>query len=214
MESTVVRVIICLALGYLFGNVQTGLFVGKAKHVDIREHGSGNSGTTNAIRTLGLKAGLITFAGDFIKAVIPCLLVRFLIFPGFEITELLVLITGLGVILGHNYPVWLKFKGGKGIASSCGTMVAFDPLVIPFAAVFFFVPVLITRYVSLGSLVLSSFFVAYVSLTRKSDPYYIYMVIVTIVMLIFALIRHRTNLARLAAGNENKISLGGGKGEK
>ncbi|MBP5160010.1 MAG: glycerol-3-phosphate 1-O-acyltransferase PlsY [Lachnospiraceae bacterium] len=214
MDSTVVRVIICLCLGYAFGNIQTGLFVGKAKHVDIRQHGSGNSGTTNAMRTLGLGAGLITFAGDFIKAMIPCLLVRFLIYPGLDITELLVLIAGLGAILGHNYPCWLKFKGGKGIASSCGSIVTFDPLVIPFAAVCFFVPVLITRYVSVGSLLLSVCFVAFVSITRQGDPYYMYMVIVTVVMLVLAVIRHRTNISRLIAGNENKISLGGKKDGK
>ena len=95
--------IICLAAGYLFGLLQTGYIYGRLNKIDIRNYGSGNSGTTNALRVLGKKAGAVVFFGDFLKAFIPCILVRILFRDRPEIACLLVLYTGLGVILGHNY---------------------------------------------------------------------------------------------------------------
>ena len=106
--------IICLIIGYAFGLFQTGYFVGKLNHVDIRKTGSGNSGSTNALRVLGVKAGLMTFAGDVLKCVLPILLVR-QIFSGSDCLPLLAMYTGAGATLGHNYPFYLKFKGGKGL---------------------------------------------------------------------------------------------------
>ena len=102
--------IICLIIGYAFGLFQTGYFVGKLNHVDIRKTGSGNSGSTNALRVLGVKAGLMTFAGDVLKCVLPILLVR-QIFSGSDCLPLLAMYTGAGATLGHNYPFYLKFKG-------------------------------------------------------------------------------------------------------
>ena len=99
--------IICLAAGYLFGLLQTGYIYGRLNKIDIRNYGSGNSGTTNALRVLGKKAGAVVFFGDFLKAFIPCILVRILVRDRPEIACLLVLYTGLGVILGHNYPLSL-----------------------------------------------------------------------------------------------------------
>ena len=95
--------IICLIIGYAFGLFQTGYFVGKLNHVDIRKTGSGNSGSTNALRVLGVKAGLMTFAGDVLKCVLPILLVR-QIFSGSDCLPLLAMYTGAGATLGHNYP--------------------------------------------------------------------------------------------------------------
>ena len=118
--------VLCLAAGYLFGLIQTGYFYGKAHGVDIRKHGSGNSGTTNALRVLGKKAGLIVFAGDFLKAFIPCLLVRMFLGDGELYTHVLILYMGFGVTLGHNYPFYLGFKGGKGIAVMAGILMASD----------------------------------------------------------------------------------------
>lgn len=196
------KIIFCLLLGYAFGCFSTGLFVGKINKVDIRKYGSGNVGTTNALRTLGAKAGALTLAGDALKAVIPILLVRLLFFKNQDITELLALYAGLGVVIGHNYPIWLKFKGGKGIAATGGAMAAFDPLIVPVALPLFILIVAVTRYVSLGSLFVAVFFPVWVAIKYPGN---IHMLIVTLVFMTLAFIKHRSNIKRLFNGTENKI---------
>ena len=153
--------IICILIGYAIGLFQTGYIYGKTQHIDIREHGSGNAGTTNTLRTLGFKAGAITFAGDCGKAILA-IFISWLIFheqyP--EGIKLLGMYAGLGAVLGHNYPFYMKFKGGKGIASSVGIVFAFDWRMVPICAILFFTSVVPTGFMSLGSLgILSGFFV-------------------------------------------------------
>ncbi len=196
------KVLFCLIFGYAFGCFSTGYFVGKLNKVDIRQYGSGNVGTTNALRTLGAKAGIITLLGDVLKAVIPMLLIRFFIFPGYESIELLTLYAGIGVVLGHNYPCWLKFKGGKGIAATGGVMLAFDPLIVPIALPLFLIIVAITRYVSVGSLFVSVFFPVWVFFRHPGD---LHMMILSLIFMVLAIIKHRTNIMRLMNGTENKI---------
>lgn len=193
---------ICLVIGYLFGCIETGYIVGKMNHVDIRNYGSGNSGTTNALRTLGWKAGAITFLGDVFKAIVACLLVRFLLYPDMEVTSLLTLYTGLGVVLGHNYPFWLRGKGGKGIAATGGAMLAFDIRMVPIALAIFVIAVALTRYVSLGSLLVSIFFPIWVAIMYPGNYH---MLIVSCIFTILAFIKHRANINRLLHGTENKI---------
>jgi acyl phosphate:glycerol-3-phosphate acyltransferase len=196
------NIILCLALGYLFGCFSTGYFVGKINKVDIRNYGSGNVGTTNALRTLGAKAGAITLLGDLIKAIIPILMVRFLFFAKYDTVELLALYTGLGVVLGHNYPVWLKFKGGKGIAATGGAMAAFDPMLIPIALPLFVFVVAVTRFVSVGSLFVAVLFPVWIFITHSGD---LHMLSVSLLYMISAFIKHRSNIKRLMNGTENKI---------
>lgn len=106
--------LICLVIGYVFGLFQTAYFYGKAHGIDIREHGSGNSGTTNALRVLGTKAGLIVFAGDCLKCMIAVWIVRLTFGQSHpETLYLLCLYAGMGAILGHNYPFYMNFKGEK-----------------------------------------------------------------------------------------------------
>jgi acyl phosphate:glycerol-3-phosphate acyltransferase len=198
----ILKIILCLIFGYLFGCFSTGYFVGKMNKVDIRKYGSGNVGTTNALRTLGAKAGAITLLGDALKAVIPIVLVRLLFFPDYDHVELLALYTGLGVVFGHNYPVWLKFKGGKGIAATGGAMAAFDPLIIPIGLPLFILVVAITRYVSLGSLFIAVLFPIWIAIRHPGD---IHMLIVALVFMASAFIKHRSNIKRLMNGTENKI---------
>ncbi len=198
----ILKIIICLILGYAFGCFSTGYFVGRLNKVDIRNYGSGNVGTTNALRTLGARAGAITLVGDALKAVIPMLLVRFLIFPDYDFVQLMTLYAGFGVVLGHNYPVWLKFKGGKGIASTGGVMAAFDPLIIPFGAPLFIIVVAITRYVSVGSLCVAIFFPIWVLIRNPGD---VHMLILSIVFMLLAFIKHRANIRRLMDKTESKI---------
>lgn len=195
-------IIICLVVGYAFGCFSTGYIVGKMNHIDIRNYGSGNSGTTNALRTLGFKAGLLTFLGDALKAIIPIMLIRFY-FPAPEGNlQLLLLYTGLGVVLGHNFPAWLHFKGGKGIAATAGVMLAFDWRFGLTAAVIFVILVAITRYVSLGSLALSLLFPIGVLIFY---PGQIHMLIVSLIFTVLAYVKHRGNITRLLNGTERKL---------
>lgn len=149
--------IICLIIGYVFGLFQTGYFVGKLNHVDIRKEGSGNSGSTNALRVLGMKAGLMTFAGDVLKCVLAILLIR-LIFADSEYLPLLSMYTGAGVTLGHNYPFYLHFKGGKGIAVLAGLVLSTRLWMVPIPLAAFIFVVAVTRYVSAGSLLVTILF--------------------------------------------------------
>lgn len=196
------KILCCLLMGYGFGCCSTAYLVGKANKVDIRNYGSGNAGTTNALRTLGAKAGLITFLGDLFKAIIPMLLVRYLIFPDTEYTELLTLYTGFGVVLGHNYPFWLKFKGGKGIAATAGVMLAFDPWIAIPAVLIFGLSVGVTRYVSLGSLLISTLFPIWVAIIHSGN---IHMLVVALIFMASAFYKHKSNIKRLMKGTENKI---------
>ena len=114
--------IICLIVGYFCGCISMGYFVGRFYHMDIRTKGSGNAGTTNVLRNLGKIPALITFAGDLVKAIIPILVIRLVFTP--EQWYLWCLYCGLGVVLGHNYPFYLGFKGGKGIAVTAAVVMS------------------------------------------------------------------------------------------
>ena len=153
------KIILCLCIGYLFGCIQSGYIYGRCHGIDIRNYGSGNAGTTNVLRTLGKKAGYITYAGDALKGLAAIYLVRYVIFANSGIDmSLLTMYTGFGVVLGHNYPFYLKFKGGKGIAVTSGVMFAFDWRFAALAIVVFAVAFYATRYVSVGSLAITALF--------------------------------------------------------
>ena len=129
--------IICLAIGYVCGLLQSGYLVGKLHHIDIRKSGSGNAGSTNALRVMGWKAGLMTFAGDVLKCFAAVLIVRGL-YHGSNCLALLMMYAGAGVTLGHNFPFYMKFKGGKGIAVSFGVLLALFPIWKPVLLLAFF----------------------------------------------------------------------------
>ena len=162
--------IICLAAGYLFGLLQTGYMYGRMNKIDIRNYGSGNSGTTNALRVLGMKAGAVVFSEIFesVYPLCPCS-DSFKDQP--ETAFLLVLYTGLGVILGHNYPFYLNFKGGKGIAATAGLIVALDLRLMVVTLVAFVLIVAVTRFVSLGSLVVATIFLAWMIVMGSNGSY-------------------------------------------
>ena len=145
--------LICILIGYVFGLFQTSYIIGKIHKTDIREHGSGNAGTTNALRTFGKKAGAMTLLGDCLKCVFAIVAVR-LIFKekSADILPLLSIYAAAGCVLGHNFPVTLGFRGGKGIAASVGFLIAFDWRLFVLCAIVFFVLFLGTHYVSLCSL--------------------------------------------------------------
>ena len=205
--------ILCLLGGYVFGLFQTGYLYSKMHHVDIRREGSGNSGSTNVLRVMGVKAGAIVFFGDFFKTLIPCIIVRLVFVDKPEMVNLLVIYTALGVILGHNYPFYMGFKGGKGIAATAGLLVAMDLRVTLVCLIEFAAIVATTRFVSLGSLVVVSIFLALMIFFGQRGDYGLaasYLpefYAVSAVVTGMAFWRHRTNIVRLVHGNENKIGL-------
>ena len=204
--------LICIVIGYVLGLFQTGYIYGKAHHIDIREHGSGNAGTTNTLRTLGWKAGAITFIGDLCKAILA-ILIAWLIFRNRYPEGVLVLqmYAGIGAVLGHNYPCYLKFKGGKGIACTSGFILACFWQAAPVCLVLFVVAVGITGYVSLGSiLVVISFLIQLIVFGQTGiisipDTYRVEVYILGAAFTLLALWRHRANIKRLLTGTENKF---------
>lgn len=196
------NILFCLIVGYIFGCFSTGYLIGKINKIDIRNFGSGNAGTTNAMRTLGVKAGILTFIGDALKALIPLLIIRFYIFSDNDLIIPLLLITGLGAVLGHNFPFWLRFKGGKGIAVTGGVMLAYDWRLGLIAFGVFMIITLITKYVSVGSLALSLLFPIWMLIMHPGE---IHMLLLSLGYTILAFLKHRSNIKRLLSGTENKI---------
>lgn len=203
--------IICLLIGYAFGLFQTGHIYGKIKRIDIRQHGSGNSGATNTLRVLGKKAAFIVFLGDALKMVFACLLIRVIFRNQPEILYLLLLYTAFGVIIGHNYPFYMNFQGGKGIAATGGLILSLDWRLTLICLVIFIVTVALTRYVSLGSLLISTaFFLGMLYWGTRGDyglaaSYLPEFYIVALVIAAMAFWRHRANIGRLLKGTENRV---------
>lgn len=209
--------LICLAVGYVCGLLQTGYLVGKLNHVDIRKKGSGNAGSTNALRVLGWKAGLMTFAGDVLKCV-AAFLITFFMYRGSDALPMLTMYAGAGVTLGHNFPFYMNFKGGKGIAVMAGMVVVNSfwhlpqsLLMIPVTLAFFLVPVAVTKYISVGSLAAYTVFLIEMVIAGQigwfemdaARCYELYAVL--FILTILAWYRHRENIKRLAAGTENQF---------
>lgn len=207
--------VLCLIIGYCFGLFQTGYFYGKRRGVDIRTMGSGNAGTTNALRSLGLKAGLVTMAGDILKCILA-VLVTWLIFRNAypELVPLLKMYTAAGVVLGHDYPFYLHFKGGKGVAATAGIVIAFgDIRLIVVVIGLFFVIFFTTHIVSLASLLAyTAFCVGIWIFTLMGDygltggPRAELLMLVT-ALTVLAYYGHRGNIHRLAHRNERKTYL-------
>lgn len=207
--------ILALVIGYFCGTILIGYLYGKLKKQDITKVGSGNVGTTNTLRAFGWKAALITLLGDASKPVFAMLIV-WLIFRQNEpdAVRLLMLYAGAGSILGHNYPFYMKdFKGGKGIACTSGLILAYCPIEVPLCLLLFIGAVALTRYVSIGSiLVLVSFFLQTIlfgqlGILDVTTGYRTELYIVAGAIVLMGVYRHRENIIRLIKGTENKISF-------
>ena len=208
--------IISVLIGYAFGLIQTGYLYGKTQHVDIRKQGSGNAGTTNALRKLGWKAGAVTFLGDCFKCVFAVVVVYFLFGKAnSEMFPVYAMYAGIGAVLGHNYPFYLNFKGGKGIAATAGIIVSTTNIWIVLICLVVFVGIVaITRYVSVGSLVVVIvYFISVVVYGQMggfgvtgTHLYEIY--ILAAVLVVSAFYKHKENIKRLLSGTENKLSVG------
>ncbi|MBE5936660.1 MAG: glycerol-3-phosphate 1-O-acyltransferase PlsY [Lachnospiraceae bacterium] len=208
-----VEIIIWAVVSYLLGSVSFGYIVGKESGIDIRSKGSGSTGTTNALRTLGIKAALLTFLGDFFKAFIPCFIAGLLSVSLFgdtkEFSLVISMIAGLGAVLGHNFPFWMHFKGGKGIAVTAGVTVAlsYTHWYYPLICVLLFVLIVIlTKYVSVGSLCIPAWAVpVYAIIFERNNSYFVYLMVLGFVFTVLAFIMHAANVKRLLNGTENKL---------
>jgi len=207
---------LCIIIGYVFGLFQTGFIIGKMHNIDIRDYGSGNSGTTNTMRTLGKKYGFITYFGDALKAVFAIILTSFMFGKVCSDSMMVIaLYTGLGVVLGHNFPFYMNFKGGKGIAASSGVIFAisfFDWKFVIMGFLTFFIALYLTKYVSFSSLcMMTGFFIEMivwgqlrmVHNLHSNDKIEAY--ILVFIMTALSFIRHKENIKRLLNGTERKI---------
>ena len=206
--------LISFIIGYACGLFNTAYVVGRLHHMDIRNYGSGNAGTTNAIRVLGKKAGAMVYLGDFLKTVLAAVLARVLFREQTDCVFLYMMYAGFGVILGHNFPFYLHFKGGKGVAATSGLVIAtLDLRLIGIGALFFFGTLFTTKYVSLSSLLgIGSVFAAILilgqtgNLTRGISPEHLWeLYLLMFLITLLAVFQHRENIRRLFAGTERKI---------
>ncbi len=205
---------ICLLIGYALGNFQTAYIYGRMHGVDIRQMGSGNAGTTNTLRVFGAKAGLLVFVGDVLKCAIAVVLARVLFGQSRpDIQYLLMLYAAAGAILGHNFPCYLGFRGGKGIAATAGLIAAFHPLFIPVGIVLFFSVFITTHYVSLGSLLVYAGFMTQLVIMGQMGMFgmeqaaLLELYAVGAFLTIMAYVKHRANIMRLIRGEERKTYL-------
>ena len=199
-------ILLCLLAGYILGGISGGYVAGQLYHTDVREHGSGNLGATNVLRTLGLKAAIITFSVDVLKVIIPVLIVRYLLFPQYAAysyeNQLLVLYYAFGAVIGHNFPMTLNFHGGKGVACLAATILMFDwKMALP-EIIIFVLLVAITKYVSVGSIVVSLFFFGWIVIVHDAT---LHLALLAAAFPVSVIFMHRSNIVRLIHGTENKI---------
>jgi acyl phosphate:glycerol-3-phosphate acyltransferase len=187
--------IIVILLAYLLGSIPSGLIIGKLFYgKDIREHGSGNLGGTNTFRTLGVKAGLVVSITDILKGTLAAAL------PALLDVELHPLIVGVIAVIGHMYPIFANFRGGKAVATSAGVLLFYAPPMFLIMLVIFFICLYVTKYVSLSSILAAIAAVIY-SLIVWDTP----LIIVVSILAFFVIYRHRANLKRIMNKTEPKI---------
>ena len=191
--------IIIAVIAYLLGSISFGMIVAKMKGgPNLREVGSKNTGATNVLRVMGVKIGLVVFVLDILKALIACIIGR--CWMGLNGA----MIAGLAVVVGHNWPCFFQFKGGKGVASTLAVMLLTFPIPATICYIVAVALILTTRYVSLGSITLAALFALLVIATNWGNWLVIVWVLIISGLLIW---RHHANIDRLLKGNENKLSF-------
>ena len=196
--TTILALVIVIVASYLVGSIPTGLLLGKAYGIDVRTEGSGNIGATNLYRTVGRKVGIITLIGDCLKGLLPVLIVKFSSLP----PEFAAWV-GLAAFCGHVFSVFLKFKGGKGVATALGVFLALAPVAVALVIALFACLMLLWRYVSLGSIAAAAAMPLAVYFLGGSGT----VTAVTTVIAAVVIIRHIENIKRLLAGTESKFKV-------
>jgi glycerol-3-phosphate acyltransferase PlsY len=189
---------------YLLGSIPFGFLVAKAKGIDIRTAGSGNIGATNALRVLGKPAGIFVLLMDVLKGFAAVWLCTALV-KNFNLDanlETLRILAGIGAVLGHNFTCWLRFKGGKGIATTAGVYLALAPWALLVALLVFILAILLTRYVSVGSILGAAALVATIWVMTPDN---LFLGVVTTALGALAIYKHKSNIQRLMAGTENRL---------
>jgi glycerol-3-phosphate acyltransferase PlsY len=195
--------VILILLAYLIGSIPSALWIGKLFYkTDIREHGSGNLGGTNTFRTLGVKAGLIVSIMDILKGTAATLLP---LIPFFAVTDIHPLILGVVAVIGHMYPIFANFKGGKAVATSGGVLLAYHWPIFILMLLSFFVVLKLSKMVSFTSMVLGVIALVYTILYNIFIEIDIPLLVVIVLLSSFILYRHRMNIARIKAGTEPKV---------
>lgn len=190
--------LLCAIIGYLLGSFSTGLALSLGARIDIRKLGSKSTGATNVTRLMGPMHGLATFVGDMLKAALA-VMIAWLISPGYG-----GLVAGLFAIIGHNWPIYYKFEGGKGIACSVAVLLLNAPMESAIACAITLAVIALTRYVSLGSLSLLVTAALLLPFTRGMWPWGVW----GFVLLLLGAYRHRANIQRLLKGEESKFTGG------
>ncbi len=184
-------------IAYLIGSIPFGLLISRAVgRVDIRQHGSGNIGTANVLRIMGKRAAALTLVGDLLKGFLPVLAA--LLLGG---SEFLVAGVGMAAVLGHNWSIYLRFTGGKGVATSFGVLVAMTPLPALFGLLVWIAVLLVFRYTSLAALTASVCIPPVIFLSTGFGPYFVF----SLVAALLILIRHQDNIKRIFAGTEHRV---------
>ncbi len=213
MTHLILNTSIAVIIAYLLGSIPTGYLFGKIfKKIDIRQHGSGNMGATNALRILGPGIGITVLLIDMFKGFFAVLIGKFLIFsvviPQIQVLEYMVVLVALAAIFGHIFTIFLGFKGGKGVATAAGVFAAMIPFPLMFGLMTFIIIVVLTRYVSLGSIMaalilLFAQFMFYINTSSGELP----KLLLVILIVVFIIYKHKANIVRLVKGTENKISF-------
>ena len=206
MNEYILCGILCVA-AYLIGSIPTSVWIGKGFYgIDVREHGSGNAGTTNTIRVLGTKPGLIVFAIDLLKGFLAVCMAHFSSYEcGTEPFVNLQLLLGVFAVLGHIFPIYAHFKGGKGVATLLGIAVALSPLAALACFVVFVIVLLISKYVSLGSMLGGLTFPIMIIFVLKI--HIVSLMVFAVAEAVLLIITHRKNIVRLIHHEENKFSF-------
>jgi acyl phosphate:glycerol-3-phosphate acyltransferase len=204
----ILKILAGLASGYLIGSLNTGVIVGKIYGKDIRSHGSKSAGLTNTLRVLGKSAAVIVLAGDISKGIIACLIglqLGVYVSTGEAIDCVSLLAAGAGAVMGHNWPVYFGFKGGKGALTAAAVMFMVDWVMALICLGFFVTLVAITRYVSLSTISATMLFAAISFIPVFGNT--LYFNIFSILMAFIIIYKHKKNVQRLLSGTENRLTF-------
>ena len=188
-----------IILSYFFGAIPSGVWIGKIfKNIDVRDYGSKNSGATNSYRVLGAKLGIAVLIIDVLKGFIPLYIAS-----KFNLKYNDLVILGLVAILAHTFSCFISFKGGKGVATSLGVFLFLAPVITLILLVIFILVVYFTKYISLGSITAALLLPIFTFFTHRDS----YLFALSVIIAIFVIYRHKTNISRLLSGTENKFKF-------